>query len=368
MSERQVKNTIRGASLAVTVVLLLTIPNVNLPMPLLELRLPLTLIPIEEVIREEQRPRPKPIPIAQAGIASASLVAPVLAPTEMRAQPSEIVVAEPSEQEPEFGFVHKLFDAPPEDREPSRLEPVASPLPDILTERAEEGPSRPPAALPAPVSQRGENYLGAGTPDLEVATVPSYTGPTIDAPASDVPATGLSRGDLVSTSPTPGAARGEKYTSNVGTSTGTSPSTGLSGPGEDVVGEGELSGLLNWLRNQRAQFPPVVESYLETQSSDLKGRASHGGWDIFVQFSEPEHQLKIFLTRGGTGILLADSDFKSRSQFFGMGHVSRDAAALISAITAMREKPTLDRTDDFYRVFHDWMDSIGIGLGSRVGR
>ncbi len=367
MNEKTIKNAIRGVSFVMTIVILLTIPDVTLLKPLQDLKLPLTLIPIEEVIKEEKRPRPKPIPIAQAGVRSASMLAPVLAPTEMRAQPSEIVVAEPSDREPDFGFVSKLFDTPPEDRQPPKLEPNATPLPDILTTKSNEGPSHPLSALPAPVSQRGQNYQGSGNADLDVATEVTYTGPRINAPASDVPATGLSRGDVVSTSPTPGSARGEKYTSNVGTSTGSAPSTGLSGPGEDVVGEGELSGLLNWLRNQKAAFPPVVQSYMETKDRDLKGLASHGGWDIFIQFSEVEHQLKIFLTRGGTGILLADSDFKSRSQLFGLGNVSREGGQ-VSAIAATRDKPTLTKTDEFYRVFHNWMESIGINLGSRTAK
>ncbi|MBI5060163.1 hypothetical protein HZB60_10335 [candidate division KSB1 bacterium] len=369
MSDKQVKRGIHGASLVLTTIMLLTIPTVNLPKSLADVKLPLLLIPIEELIRiEQERPKPKPIPLSQAGIASASTHAPIFAPTEIQAEPSEILVAEPSLEQPEFGLLSPLYEVPPpENREPTRMEPVSSPLPDMLTMRSNEGPLVPPAAMPAPVSQRGANYRGSGAADLDMATQPSYTGPNLNLPASDIPATGLSHGDAVSTSPTPGAARGDRYQSNAGNSTGPATSAGLSGPGDDVIGEGELSGLLNWLRSQHAEFPPVVQSYMETRSSDLRGITSHSGWDIFVQFSEAEHQLKIFLARGGIGILLADSDFKSRSQLFGMGNVTREGG-VISAIAARRDKPTTERTDEFYRVFTEWMSTIGISLGSRAAR
>ena len=333
--------------------------------PIRDILLPITLIPLDEQQLEERRKKPKPLPIS-AGVASShSRPAPFLSPTETTAPPSEIVVAEPSLDQPEYGLISELFERPPEDPQPLRMEPVASPLPDILSERSHEGPSRPPAALPSAVAQRGENYRGAGSPNLDIATTPSYTGPDLSLPSSDIPTTGLSRGDVVSSSSVPGSARGETYESTLGKAAG--PANALDiGKGQDVVGESELSGLLAWLRNNRSTFPPVVQSYLETSAADLCGMTSFGGWDIFIQFSEDEHQLKLFLTRGATGILLADSDFKHRSQMFGMGQVTRDPQ--IAAIEAMREKPTETRTQDFYSVFNGWMNSKGIAMGSRAAR
>jgi hypothetical protein len=131
------------------------------------------------------------------------------------------------------------------------------------------------------------------------------------------------------------------------------------------VKKDELSGLILWLRLQHTSFPPVVRSYLETGSGTLCGVTNYSGYDIFVQFAEDEHQLKIFLSRGSMGILLADSDFRQRSQLFAQGGVSRDATGTISAIEAMREKPSDARTMEFYRVFGDWMASKGIKMGAR---
>jgi len=51
-----------------------------------------------------------------------------------------------------------------------------------------------------------------------------------------------------------------------------------------------------------------------------------------------------------------------------MGRVTRDASALITAIEAVREKPSRQRTDEFYRVFGDWMAARGIKMGSRAAR
>ncbi|MBU0692625.1 hypothetical protein KKH18_12535, partial [bacterium] len=136
---------------------------------------------------------------------------------------------------------------------------------------------------------------------------------------------------------------------------------------EDVIGEDELAGLLGWLRSHPGQFPQVLESYMETESRDLKGVTRYAGWDIFIQFSEDEHQLKLFLSQGTNGILLADSDFKRRSQLFGLGQVDR-AGQQLSAITAKREKPDTDNTQQFYTVFQGWMQSEGISLGERAER
>lgn len=369
MSEKQVQNGIRGLSVVLTVVLLLTIPNVNLPKPLALVKLPVTLIPIEEMIEiERERPRPKipPIPISASASKTLMRPSPVYMPVETPANPSDIPVANPSEITPEFGLISELYDRPLEPQ-PQRMEPVASPLPDMLTMKATEGESVPPAALPSPIAQRGENYRGSGSPDLDVSTEPSYTGPSLNLPTSDIAGTGLTRGEQLSGSPVPGTGRGENYKSSAGTVAGPSTGTSLSGHGDDVVGEGELSGLLSWLRNQHAQFPAVVMSYMGTRESDLRGLAKYGGWDIFIQFSEAEHQLKIFLTRGTGGILLADSDFKNRSQFFSLGNVSRELGA-ISAIAAKRDRPTVEHTEEFYRVFANWMKSIGIDLGSREAK
>lgn len=366
MSEKKIKLGIRGVSVLLTAILLLTLPNVNLPKPMLPVKLPVTLIPIEELIElERERPRPKipPIPIAAAPAKALMRPSPVYNPVETPANPSDIPVANPSELTPEFGLMSELYERPLEPQ-PQRLEPVASPLPDILTTKAETGESYPPAALPSPVAQRGEVYRGSGSPDLDVSTTPNYTGPALSVPTTDIAGTGLTRGGQLSGSPTPGTGLGENFKSSAGTIAGPATGSSLSGKGDDVVGEGELSGLLNWLRNQRATFPAVVMSYMGTRESDLKGIAGYAGWDIFIQFSEAEHQLKIFLTRGATGILLADSDFKSRSQFFSLGSVTRDLST-ITAIAAKRDRPTVEHTDDFYRVFTQWMNSIGINLGSR---
>lgn len=367
MSEKQVKRGIGALSAVLAGVLLLLIPDIPLSKPLRDMLIPLTLIPVDELILERDPPKPQRRPLTVDAVSAQSTPAPYFAPQEISAPPSQIIVAEPSPDKPEIGLISELFQRPAEQPAPVRIEPVASPLPDVITQRNETGAQQPPAALPGPVPQRGQVYRGAGAPDLNVSTEPAYTGPNLNLPANDLPAPGLTRGDAVAASPAPGISPGERYQSTVGAAPGTGPSTGLE-PVGDIIGEGELSGLLAWLRKQKAEFPPVVQSYLETVPADLRGVTQYAGWDVYVQFSEPEHQLKIFLSRGTAGILLADSDFKQRSQLFGLGRVSRGDAGLITAIEAMREKPSRERTDDFYRVFGDWMSAQGIKLGARTAK
>jgi hypothetical protein len=327
------------------------------------------LIPLDEILleREPEKPKPKPMPIEEARKAPRSMPSPVIAPTEMQAAPSPIVVMEPSMEKPDFGPIHEFFDPPPEDRPPTKLEPVASPLPDIVMRETTTGESRPPSGIPANIQQRGEVFRGTGAPELDPATTPSYTGPVNDFPETDKPTIGLSRGEEVAaTTGMPGVARGEKYTSDYGKAPGPGKSDALL-PSEDLLGEGELAGLLDWLRGHRGQFPEVLMSYMETSPNDLKGVTRFGGWDIFIQFSEDDHQLKLFLTQGSTGILLADSDFKQRSQLFGMAMVNR-ANTDLTAITAQRGKPTSESTRDFYTVFQSWLAAEGIVMGERAGR
>ena len=367
MTEKQIKNTIRISSAVFAAVVLLSIPEMPLSRPLHKLVAPFTLIPIDEIITERVPPPPKPRKMNLGDISAPSMPAPYFSPSPLSAKPSQILIAEPSFDQPQVGLVSEVFDKPPEYEALVKIEPVASPLPDFLTERSDEGPAHPPAALPGPVPQRGQVYRGSGAADLEVSQTPAYTGPNLNLPASDLPSSGLTRGADVSGSPVPGIGPGDRYESPVGANVGSGSSVGLDNAG-DIIGEGELSGLLAWLRQQKAQFPDVVRAYLETQPGSLCGITSHAGWNIFVQFSEAEHQLKIFLTQSESGILLADSDFRQRSQLFGLGRVTRDPGGTIVAIAAIRDKPSRQRTDDFYRVFGNWMEARGIKMGSRTAK
>ena len=181
------------------------------------------------------------------------------------------------------------------------------------------------------------------------------------------PQLGISQGEAAPADKLPHLAKGEKYQSPAGLSKSGKTSDDLS-IGEDIIDEAALSGLLKWLYGQGgANFAPVVVNYLDTKPNYLTGRARFQGWDIHVQFSEVEHQLKLFLVKGETAILLADSDFRQRSQFLGLGRVTQGHGGP-SAIVAVRDRPTLESTRDFYAVFRGWMQSQGISLGPAASR
>lgn len=365
MTDRHYLIGIRVLAVLLTSVLLLNLPGVPLR-ALAEKFDWLMYIDLEEILvmREKPKPKPIPIPISQAKIAPRATPSPVIAPTEVKSDPSQIIVNEPSLEKPEFGMVHELFDPPPEDRPQTKLSPTASPLPNIITQRADAGESRPQAAIPAPTEQSGRVYKGAGAPNLEPSLTPSYTGPDLNLPTAEQPAVGLSRGDELATSKTPGIARGEQdFQSSVGRQAGPGTSESIT-LGNDLVGESELSGLLDWLRANSGAFSPVLMAYMESDPGDLKGITSFGGWDIFIQYSEVEGQLKVFLSRADKGILLADSDFKRRSQMFGMGSVAR-VGRDVNSVTAQRERPTAQTTSEFYSVFQGWMSSKGIQFAGR---
>ncbi len=364
MKERHILIGIRGMAFVLSFLVLSIIPDwTGLPRPLTTV--PIVIIPIERIIEWRPPPPPPPPPPLPRRAASKAAPSAALAPVQTMPPPAAIEVAGASAGPAEFGLLDRALEEPVEWL--PRLEPEAAPLPEIVTRTTEVGERHLPMALPGPLPTRGEVYQGRGASDLPTPSQPSYTGPSTDVPGATLPQVGLARGEQAPTTRLPGLAKGEKYQSPAGLSETARASDKLS-LGEDIVDEEVLSGLLRWLRGQSgASFAAVVMDYLETEPGHLKGRARFQGWDIHVQFSEVDHQLKVFLVKGETAILLADSDFRERSQFLGLCRVTRGPVEP-TAIVAVRDRPTLERTRDFYEVFRGWMVSEGITLGPAASR
>ncbi len=364
MKERQVLIGIRGTAFLLSLITLSIIPDwTNLPRVFSTS--PVVVIPIERIV-EWRTPPPPPPPTRIRPQNAAESSAPSMAWAFTTGTPllGQMDLAGASPEPAEFGLLDKALETPVEWQ--PRIEPEASPLPEIVTRQAESGENYLPMALPGALPSRGEVYQGRGSSDLPAPSRPSYTGPSTETPGTTVPQLGTSRGVEAPTTNLPGLPTGDKYRSPAGLSEGQNPSDKLS-LGEDIVDEETLSGLLRWLRGQKGEFPQVVMDYLETKPGYLKGKARFQGWDIHVQFSEVEHQLKLFLVQGETAILLADSDFRHRSQFLGLGRVTQGTGGP-TAIVAIRDRPTLERTRDFYEVFAGWMESEGISLEPKAAK
>ncbi|MFH1012044.1 MAG: hypothetical protein V1784_12530 [bacterium] len=363
MKEKQVLIGIRGTAFLMSAVALAIIPDwTNLPR--LFSTVPIVVIPVERILEWRTPPPPPPLPTRTQKAAESSAPHMAWAPTTGMPLAGQMDIAGASTEPAEFGLLDMALETPVEWQ--PRIEPEASPLPEIVTRQAESGENRLPMALPGALPSRGEVYQGRGASDLPAPSRPSYTGPMMDAPGTALPQLGTARGTEAPATSLPGLPTGEKYRSPAGLSEGQTISDKLS-LGEDIVDEEILSGLLRWLRGQKGAFAQVVMDYLETKPGHLKGRARFQGWDIHVQFSEVEHQLKLLLVQGETAILLADSDFRQRSQFLGLCRVTPSPAGP-TAIVAVRDRPTLERTRDFYEVFAGWMESEGISLGPKAAK
>ncbi|MCX6600686.1 MAG: hypothetical protein NT025_03885 [bacterium] len=356
---------------------------------------------LTKIIPEVEKPKPEPTaPSGRSGRRGGGSPGGSRSPGQFHAriQPLRFEFEEgPSPVEPRTSIPEPLLANPLPDYPLSRALPVPSPLPDVDAGSLTRESSDPIAGLPAPKSHRGGVSGAQGTADLPDIELMPYGGASSDLPGSiGGPGSGNGYGgyETGTGGDGPGSGGGRGGGEGPGTGTwGTGSGSGTAGLGrgsggeyvppshatagvsppepalpEPAITETALSGLLAWMRQNRGRFPTLVQSYLETRPGDLCGITSYAGWNIFIQFSEAEHQLKIFLTQSETGILLADSDFRQRSQLLGMGHVTRDASALITAIEAVREKPSRQRTDEFYRVFGDWMAARGIKMGSRAAR
>ncbi len=407
-------NLIKGLAISVSIHLLLILIPALLawlhgepPTPKERLRV----IDLSQVIRITP-PEPLPKPARGSGTEGGSVpklaaplaAAPAMLPPGILATPYELDIAGPSLHEPHEGTTKPPLMTSATNPNAQRFEPVPVELPEMSNLASTEDGS-PTSLYPSTLPRRGEHSPTPGTSELNLSTTPAFASPNVGAAASDLPP-GLGFGDPLSSLPGSGSGDGDIAGSPYGDGGGhggsgsgkgsgsgsghgngpgsgsgsgsgsgydpgrggggTGSGTGSVGTSGDMLEEVSLSGLLAWLRTNRATFPAVVRSYLETAPGDLCGVASHAGWDIFIQFTEQTHQLKLFLSRGETGILLADSDFKRRSQFFAMGRVTREDG--ISAIEATRDKPSTERTAEFYGVFNGWMDAKGIAMGSRAAR
>jgi hypothetical protein len=358
MKEHQVLVGIRGTAFLMSIVTLSIIPDWT-HLPRVVSTVPVVVIPIERIIEwRTPPPPPPPLPSRPQHAEKSSAPSMAWAPTTGTPLAGQMDLAGASNEPAEFGLLDNALE-PPVEWLP-RIEPEASPLPEIVTRQTETGEKHLPMALPGALPSRGEVYQGRGSSDLPSPSRPSYTGPSMETPGTNLPQIGTSHGVEAPTTSLPGLPTGEKYRSPAGLSEGQTMSDKLS-LGEDIVNEEVLSGLLRWLRGQNAVFPQVVMDYLDTKPGYLKGNAQFRGWEIHVQYSEIEHQLKLFLVQGETAILLVDSDFRHRSQFLGLCRVTEGPAGP-TAIVAVRDRPTLERTRDFYEVFAGWMDSEGISM------
>jgi hypothetical protein len=327
-------------------------------------------------------------------------VTPPIFRARLAAIPYEVAMGT-EEIEPRPGLIDPFLRLPSLGFQPEHGIPVPTDLPDIASSSSGDATGILSPSLPVPQSAGGQTVRGTGAsdlPDLDLSTLPSGSG--IGSNGTDLPpggpgegwtggrglgegtgygggkGSGLGTGEGSGIGPGRGSGTGGGEGSGIGPGRGPGYGEGTGGrmavssptPVKQAVDADELSGLLAWLRGQRAGFPEVVKSYMETQSGDLCGITNHMGWDVLIQFAPAQHQLKIFLSRGTTGILLADSDFRQRSQLFALGTVTRSGGGVVTAVEAMREKPSLERTNEFYQVFGDWMMQNGIRMGSRAAR
>jgi hypothetical protein len=341
---------------------------------------------LTKLVAQPETPQPlqigSPRLTRSRAMAPPSATLPTFLPGEITLTPYELPATNLlSKDEPQYSVSVPQVTDPFPQYQASDVEPSAAALPNFAGNENSSSNYYPPTNLPSPQTRGGLQTIpggGGGNIGGPPSDLPGYGGTggtgrgdgsgTGDAgygPLGELPGygTGGNGASVNSTAKVPGVGgEGERYTAS---SQQIAPSSESAKPKlENIFVEPELSGLLKWIRARNSRFPEVVRTYMETHPADLCGITSYGGWDIFIQFSEDAHQLKIFLTKGAVGILLADSDFKSRSQLFGSGRVSRGQSG-ITSIESVREKPTIERTNEFYHVFQDWLDTQNIQMGSR---
>lgn len=116
-----------------------------------------------------------------------------------------------------------------------------------------------------------------------------------------------------------------------------------------------------WMANNHTELPEVVKKFMSYDTLDLasKVRFTIEGrtFDLFLLCRESIVEIRICLIESNQVSMLIDKGFKKKSHFLRTGNINRKDNSILSFGTA-RETPSAERTQDFYKIFLSWWQSI----------
>lgn len=120
--------------------------------------------------------------------------------------------------------------------------------------------------------------------------------------------------------------------------------------------------LVEWMRQHPAQFPEVINRFMEKSPGDLVSQVTFqmGGrqFDMYLLCKEPLYEIRICLLQGGESTYLIDRGFKENSRFLRVGAVNRTGDGDILSFNTSRKAASDSRTDAFYQVFLSWWENV----------
>ncbi|MFQ5709396.1 MAG: hypothetical protein ACE5HO_18210 [bacterium] len=120
--------------------------------------------------------------------------------------------------------------------------------------------------------------------------------------------------------------------------------------------------LIEWMKRHPAQFPEVVNRFMEKAPRDLSSVVDFqiGGrsFQMYLTCKVKLYEVRVCLLEGNASTYLIDRGFKEKSSYLRTGSVSRRANGQILAFGTTRRAASNRKTTQFYQVFLSWWESV----------
>ncbi len=122
--------------------------------------------------------------------------------------------------------------------------------------------------------------------------------------------------------------------------------------------------LIDWMKRNPVDLPPIVKRFMDYQSGDLTSRVAftidNRNFDMMLLCVEATYEVRIVLIEKRDVTYLIDQGFQKKSNFLRVGKVDRLANREILKFGTNLKPAGSNRTNAFYQVFISWWESLGI--------
>jgi hypothetical protein len=120
--------------------------------------------------------------------------------------------------------------------------------------------------------------------------------------------------------------------------------------------------LIEWMKRNPAQFPGVIERFMEKSPGDLTSKVSFQAdgrqFELYLLAKEAIAEVRISLLEGNESTYLIDRGLQENSRFLRIGSVNRTPTGSILSFGTVRKEASDQRASQFYQIFLSWWDSV----------
>jgi len=121
--------------------------------------------------------------------------------------------------------------------------------------------------------------------------------------------------------------------------------------------------LLEWMEANRHEFPPALKHYMRFKQGDVTSRVGiltmENHYELFMLCNKSSEDFGLLLVAAGDStqaICLRDTGFRKQSFYLSKGVASRNEDHHVASVSMLEQRPTLQETSKFYRIFLSWWD------------